>query len=751
MLYPLRERPMPDINASPSRPGPSAALRLLRHKSLPMAACSLLVIAGVLFCYIQQPRLMRMLDLKIYDFMLYLYHDDKPGPVPAIIDLDEKSLAEFGQWPWPRFLLAELLQKLTDRGVAAIGLDVLLLEKDRTSPFHVRKDLKQYLNVDMGFTNLLEELGDYDKLLGKRLKSMPVVLGSYGRYEEQVEKEGIDPPGVNVIQQKLPGAIPFEPLVSNAKDLLLPLPELLESAPIGLLNMNPDDDGIVRRIPLLSVHDGKFYPTLSLRTLMRAMSQRNLILRVGEDGLQAVRVGPFTIPTPPDGNIVIPYRGTAKTYPYFSAADVLKGDLPEGALRNRIVFIGTSAAGLLDIRITPLERVYPGVEVHATVLDAILQQRFLFAPPWTPGAQALAVILCGLLAAAAFGLTPPRVYLLAGAGMLGATIYASAHLFKQGVFFSPLYIAIVIVLQGGLLLFMRFRQEEKQKNVLRGAFSRYVAPEVVERIARLSGNIFAGEERELSIMFTDIRGFTSISENLGPEKVVALLNRYFTPMTALVRGSKGTLDKFIGDALMAYWNAPLDVPDHPRLAVGAALGMQKRLDELNVKLVEDFGLSIKMGVGLHTGKAYVGNMGSEELLNYTLIGDSVNLASRLEGLCPKYGVGLVVSADTKTGCGDSFAFQLLDELRVKGKKKSVLIYTAMPLEEGEARAGELADFEAARSLYAKGNFAGAGILFAALAETFPDHGLYRLYSERCSIMVETPPEAWDGVWTMTSK
>jgi adenylate cyclase len=264
--------------------------------------------------------------------------------------------------------------------------------------------------------------------------------------------------------------------------------------------------------------------------------------------------------------------------------------------------------------------------------------------------------------------------------LIGAVLFASRQLFLDGLFVSPLYGVLTTLLCGGTLLCLRFWQEEKQKLLLRGVFSRYVSPEVVKRITRERGDLFAGEERELSILFTDIRGFTTLSESLSPQDVVRLLNRYFTPMTALVRDRQGTLDKFIGDALMAFWNAPLAVPGHPALAVDAALAMQEKLAEMNGELEADFGIRLAMGAGIHTGMAYVGNMGSDDLVNYTLIGDSVNLTSRLEGLCKHYGVPVVVSGEVAEQCeqsGAAFSFQYLDSVQVKGREKPVAIYQPM--------------------------------------------------------------------------
>ena len=708
------------------------------------------VIGCMLFGYLQQPRFIRMLDHKLYDAMLAHYGSRDVSPLPVIVDLDDASLKEYGQWPWPRFVLAGLLERLAQQGARAVGVDVLLIEPDRTSPDRVRADLHRFLDLDVTVTGLPDMLRDYDALLAEVMRRLPVVLGMYGDFAPGAAPPPYVPRSVGTVVQKRPDAAPYPhaPLVAGS---LLPPLEIFADTPVGLLNMSPDEDGVVRRIPLLVQHGDAVYPSLALRTLMLALGQTTLAQRVGPDGLEALRVGQYTVPVSPDGSLTIPYAGKARTYPYYTAMQVLKGDVPPEALNGRIVFLGTSAPGLLDIRITPLDRVYPGVEVHATVLDSIVQQHFLTVPPYAPGLQVLGIVLCGLAAALAFGFARARIYIPAGAALAGAVAYASISLFRDGTVLSPLYAVCTIVLMGGTLLLMRFWLEERQKSVLRSAFSRYVAPEVVDRISKLKGDVFAGEAVELSIMFTDIRGFTSISERLSPEQVVELLNRYFTPMTALVRGNRGTLDKFIGDALMAFWNAPVPVQDHPVLAVETARAMQAGVEAINPGLEAEFGVRLAIGVGLHTGTAYVGNMGSEELLNYTLIGDNVNLASRLEGLCPRYGVGIVVSGETAGRCAARFVFQRLDRLRVKGKQQPVDIFTPLSPEEGAMRQEELERHEVALAAYGDGRFDEAHELFVQLWRTCGEARLYALYAERCAELAASPPDDWDGVWTMTSK
>ncbi len=720
-----------------------------RGTGLHVVAVGLAAVACVLVLYMAQPQLAQLFDLKIYDELLPLRQLDQHSQIPVIVDIDEESLARYGQWPWPRYLVAELLDKLEAGGAAAVGLDIMFAEEDRSSPRVLHQYLKRDKGVDIVVQDLPEELWDYDTLLARVLAGKNVVLGFYARFTDTPATRTL-PPGVGIAAREKPGAVPFDQQLKTASDAVLPLPVMQEQAPVGFINVAAGLDGVIRRVMLLVGLDGKVYPSLALRTLMQAMHQDSLVVFSGSDGLESIRLGNYVIPVTPEGFMLVPFQGGAKTYAYISAGDVLAGTVDQAALRNKIVFVGTSAPGLVDIRATPFARVLPGVEVHAAVLDAILSQNFITAPPWTPGAQMLAIAFFGAVAAAAFGLARPRVYIPVALLLLASPVLVSIRMFMEGIFISPLYVMLTVLAQGVVLLFLRFIQEERQKLVLRNAFSHYVSPEVVSRITHLRGNLFAGEERELSILFTDIRGFTSISEKLSPQQVVSLLNRYFTPMTALVRDNQGTLDKFMGDALMAFWNAPLDVPEHAKLAVSSALSMQESLGALNSELREEFGVEIRIGVGVHTGSAYVGNMGSDDLVNYTLIGDNVNLASRLEGLCPMYGAPIIVSESTMLQCGDAFAFQYVDTLRVKGKQQPVTIYLPMPTAEYAQRLEEIRAWDAARELYGGGHFISALSAFEELQKRFPGVRLYAFYAERTRGLAASPPAAWDGIWSLGS-
>jgi len=711
----------------------------------------LCITAAMMFAYIKQPPMLVRLDLAIYDLLLPLRAAPEPSPVPVIIDLDEASLAKYGQWPWPRYLVADLLDSLTAYGVAVIGLDIMFVEADRSSPERVRENLLRDKGLNFEYSGIPQDFNDYDLILAQALQRNPAVLGAYAFFSGE-GGEAPPPPSSGVIERDKPSAVPWRQFMPEAKSALLPLPKLRGTSPLGFINAGPDMDGIVREIPIVVRVGDNIHPSLPLRVLMLGLGIRNLTLESGPYGLEAVRLGnKLSIPVTPRGMLRIPFIGPSRTYPYYSAADVLARHIPEEALQGRVAFVGTSLAGLMDLRSTPYDPSCPGVEVHAAAVDAILTGNAVILPFWTPTAQLGIILVAGLLSTLAFGFAQARVYLPLAAALMAGTIILARSLFSQGLFLSPLYGVLAVAALGAFLLLVRFWQEELQKRRLRGIFSRYVSPEVVSRITRTAGDLMAGEERKLSVMFTDIRSFTSMSEKLTPQEVVILLNRYFEPMTALVRTNSGTLDKFIGDALMAYWNAPLDVPDHPVKAVETALSMQETLPSLNERLLAELGLEVRIGVGTHTGRAFVGNMGTMDFANYTVIGDNVNLASRLEGLCPQYGVGIVVSGETKEACGGAFSFQSLDIIRVKGKMQPVAIYLPLRLEEAEKRREELTVWEEAWENYTTGDFTAAETRFAVLCENFPETKLYAIFADRLRLLKKTPPSAWDGVWTGTHK
>lgn len=707
---------------------------------------ALLAVVCLLACIWSSSRLFERPDNFVYDIFMRAQAPKPVHQVPVIIDIDEKSLAEHGQWPWPRYLMADLVRKLCANGVMAIGIDILMADPDRSSLARIRDELAKRFDVQLDLTGLPDKLLDNDAMFAQALREYPVVIATQIA-DARVAKLPRSPKVVEKVSSG--GLSPLESII-RTNGLVLPLPAFADVAPVGIITALPGSDGVIRKIPLLVRIEDNIYANLGLRTLMRAMNKDTLRLRSGKDGLESLGFGKIEHDIGHDGLFMPLYRGKGRSYPYYSATDVLQGRIGPDLLAGRVAFVGTSAASLLDIRNTPTDPVMPGVEVHATIVDNLLTGQGIRRPDWEKGGQVMLALVAGVLAILCFSLAPAITYLPLTIAMLTAGVWSSWRLFEDQIFFSPVPLALAIVMCAVIILPLRFWRVEKGRREIRQAFSRYVAPDVVTRIVERGGKPLAGQQKEMTILFTDVRGFTSLSENLDPGQVVALLNSYFTPMTACVKAREGTMDKFIGDALMAFWNAPLDVEKHAVKAVDAGLAMQKELDRLRPLFLRDFGVEINMGIGINTGMVHVGNMGSEELLDYTSIGDNVNLASRLEGLCKRYGVGIVISATTANACAGEYRFRQLDRIRVKGKNLAVDIFT--PIDKTDVNQSHEEMWSEALGLYLGGEFARASRLFADLGSSSPAMDVAcQLYLDRCKIMIASPPEHWDGVWTYDSK
>ena len=722
-----------------------------------LAASILMVIL-----FITHPPFLKLLDYKLYDQFLREYHDDKATDIPVVIDLDEKSLAELGQWPWPRYRVAMLLKYLQAYGASAIATDIVFAEPDRTSPTVFREQLKKEMKVDVKIEGLPPALADNDKLLAHNLKSGPFVLGFDFRTEKVLRDDGVahETMGcfvkpVNVAIKSMPGAPSPHDILLRAEEAICPLPILTMATPrTGFITISPDLDSVYRRVPLLFSWNKKFYPSLALASIMQATGMKSMIITMSPIGVASIRLGPIVIPTDSRGRMLINFRGPMKTFQYISASDVLNKKLKPGALQGKICFLGTSATGLKDIRATPLDPGYPGVEAHCTVVDNILSKQFLTVPDWANGLELVLMVGVGLLTTVLLMWAKAGWLILPLIGLGYGMWYGSVKMFTDyDYYISPLYAYLNLALTFTLLTVIKFWREEHAKKFIHGAFAHYLAPSVITQIMDNPDALsLEGQEKDITIQFSDVRSFTSLSEKLTPTQVTDLLHDYLTPMTRIITEHEGTLDKFIGDAVMAFWNAPLDIENHEEKSLLAALAQQDKLEELNKEFIEKFGFTIAVGIGIHSGPVRVGNMGSADLFDYTLIGDNVNLASRLEGLTKFYGQKLVVSQVIADACKGKYYFRILDSVRVKGKVEPVTIYTAYTLEKAEGRKEELDLYEKAHDLYLKQEFDRARELFEQLKGMDAEPLLYDMYIERCAHLKEAPPgEDWDGVFTHKTK
>ncbi len=678
----------------------------------------------------------------------------------VIIDIDEKSLGKFGQWPWPRTRVADLVQRLTDLDAAVIAFDIVFAEPDRMSP-SLAADT--FPNLDEDTRSKLKALPSNDQIFANVLRKSPVVLGESGLpYAAPRTDLKLPLTGLATI-----GGDP-RPFLFDFPGLLRNVPILEEASPgRGLFTIKTERDGIVRRVPMIMVAQGDLMPTLTFEMLRIVTKSNTILVKSDEAGMRSVGVPGFELPTDRNGQLWVHFsRHDPKRF--VSAADVLEGKIGKDVISRKLILIGTSAVGLLDLKTTPLDPVMPGVEVHAQVLESALTGSILSQPNYAIGAEILAAIL---FATAIIWLTPilRPILLLTFGGvivciLIGTSWYFYSYRNLLIDFTFPLVSSTGIYL---VLVFSSYFSEQKQRRRIRSAFGQYLSPALVEQLAQSPEKlVLGGEERDMTIMFSDVRGFTTISESFkhDPQGLTSLMNRFLTPLTYAILDRKGTIDKYMGDAIMAFWNAPLNDHAHQINACEAALDMIDRIEVLNVerekeaRLLGKSHIPMHVGIGLNTGICVVGNMGSDLRFDYSVLGDSVNLASRLEGQSKSYGVPIIAGSKTALAAKDKFAILEIDFITVKGKKEPEVIY-AIAGREDVAQSGH---FQRLRNLsiemlscYRSQDWDGAlsALLRARIADekkTFT--ALYDLYSERIeAFRLTPPPDDWDGVYALTTK
>ncbi|WP_417911620.1 CHASE2 domain-containing protein [Candidatus Electronema sp. TJ] len=702
------------------------------------------------------PLLLNELRLRSFDQLMAQLPVPLAKPPVVIVDIDPKSLREFGQWPWPRSRTAELIRAVAAAGPTVIGLDMVFAEPDRSSPVRLTESKP---DIPSGVRDYLLNLPDNDQVLAETLASspVPVVLGHI--FTHQAGSSAILKSGSFLLRDHDPA--PFLHRFSGA-DANLPL--FAQAAQgSGFFNIVPESDAIVRRLPLLINFQDGLYPSLTLAMLQAAAGGQPIEVSSNENGVRAVQVGPHLIPTTMRGELLVSFSApldeasfsdAARRLPYISAADILAGRFDRAALRQAYVLVGTSALGLFDLIAVPVSEAFPGVEFHGHALNTILDGSYLRRPEWLRGLEVVQLCVIGLLLTMLLPKAGAAGGLLITLGVVGGSILFTLWNFL----WNSLLVDMVAPSATAFFLFaaltlLNYFAEERKTSRLRAAFSQYLAPAVVEELVKNQDSlVLSGEERELSILFSDIRGFTSMAERMRPEALCGFLNEYLTPMTAAVMDRRGTVDKFIGDAVMAFWNAPVRTPEHTRHACECALAMLNELEELNRDWLKRGLPSIHIGIGIHCGTARVGNMGSKQRFEYTVIGDSVNLASRLEGLTKYYGADIVVSGAVHEAVDvESMVFQQIDTVRVVGKSEPVAIFQLMRADCWRERAEEMKMYEKAFALYSFGKFEDADPLFQTLTERHPESKLYALYSGRCRNLIENPPAHWDWITDMRSK
>ena len=759
------------------------------------------MIMGFLAIYYNDPYPLQFMRAKTFDY----YQKLKPREIPApaakpvtIVDLDENSLAEIGQWPWSRDVVAKMVKNLTQMGAVLVAFDIVFAEPDPMNPSLIANSID---GLDEETKAKLSLLPDNDDILAQVMKKSRVVLGQTGYWEER-EADAVAPPPI-----KKSIALKGKKGAPDPGIWLIKFPSLVRNIPIiekyaaghGIFTVEGEPDGIIRRVPTVFRFGDDIYPALSVEMMRVAFQRPTIQLRYDAAGIKAIGIaskGQF----PPNG-LELPTDSNGRVWPYFShrdpakyvsARDVLSGNVKPEMIRGKLIIVGTSAAGLLDIRSTPIDAIIPGVEVHAQLIEAAMHNTYLSRPNYFNAAEMFMIIVGGLLMVVLVPWVGAKWTMILFVTLTGGSFATSWFLFA-GIDFQPLpemFPALALNSKGGLLFdagfavasililyttltYSSYAKEEKQRRQTRDAFSKYLSPDMVKRVAENPGELkLGGDKREMTLLFCDVRGFTTISEQFDAEGLTALINKLLTPLTNVILARQGTVDKYMGDCIMAFWNAPLDDENHAYNGCLSALAMLGEMGPLNDRLEQEAieegrkHIPLKVGLGLNTGECVVGNMGSDQRFDYSVLGDTVNLAARLEGQSKSYGMNVVLGPTTWGAVKDRLATIDLDFIQVKGKTSGTLIYGLM----GGADIMDVPEFVTlkkmisdAMDIYREQKFDEAAEMFKQIRALGSDENrpwtleinldvLCDLYEERIAEYKITPPaEDWNGVFIATTK
>jgi adenylate cyclase len=717
---------------------------------------------------------LELLELKTMDLRFLSRGVREPEGTVVLAVIDEKSLDKEGKWPWPRSKIAKLINYLSEDGAKVVGFDIGFWEPDENSNLAFFRELESKirgLRLDhKALTRFLEEsmtLANNDLILANAIKQSKakIVLGYFFHMsaEElgyQMDEEMISDKISQISKSRYPvqffhRGTDIEPFFeAHVPESNLPiLNEAADSS--GYFTIIPDQDGIVRWSPLVIKCGEEIFAPISIMSIWHYLDRPQLIAKVAPYGIEGIQLGDINIPTNETGQMMINYLGPPQTFAHYPITDIINNKYPKGEFAGKIVLVGATAVGMYDIRNTPFSPVFPGPEVHATVIDNVLSGQFLDRPEWTKIFDLLAIILIGIVT----GLVVPRLSAVKGiifaVGLFIAYIFLTRYLFvRHDLWFNMIYPLGALVIIYISLTIYRYLTEEKERKKIKGAFTYYVSSSVVNEMLKHPEKLkLGGDRKELSILFADIRGFTTIAEGMSPEELVHLLNEYLTVMTDIIFKYDGTLDKYMGDAIMAIYGAPLDLPDHPSMACRSALEMMSELKKLNEKWAAEGKKPMDIGIGINTGPMMVGNMGSEQRFDFTVMGDAVNLGSRLEGANKSYKTNVIISEYTYEEVKHEFLCMELDSVRVKGKKEPVKIYSLVGYKDlPETQYTTINQFNQGISLYKERKWDDAIHVFETISTMYPNFYVAQVYIERCRDLKNNPPPAeWDGVYVMTTK
>jgi len=739
----------------------------------PLLICFFIIFAGI-FAYWHGISFLDLMELKTIDLRFETRGQIPPSDHVVIAVIDEKSIDKEGKWIWPRSKMADLVTKLSKAGAKVIGFDIGFFEPDDKKIVSTINDIQRTIhNHDIRkneIDNYLENLKKHannDQLLADAIKnsSARIVLG-YFFHMDSTESGHINENEISIHQDNISGS--RYKFIRYASENAQNIPLIEARAPqsniktistatdyCGFFNMLPDKDGVVRWMPAVFRCRETLYAPLSIITTS-AWLDSPVSLNIGENGVQKLRIGKLNVPTDELGRILINYRGPQKTFPHISVTDILNDNITDSAVKDKIVLVGATAIGIYDLRVTPFENVFPGVEIHANVIDSILAGDFMYQPAWAGIFDIMAIIIAGLI----LGIVLPRAGGISGAAVVSALfagyILLCQYLFSQkGMVINLVYPLAIMILVYISITAYKYFTESRQKKFIKNAFSTYLAPAVVRQLINSPEKlVLGGEKRKITAFFSDVQGFTSISENLNPEELVELLNEFLTEMTDIILKYKGTVDKFEGDAIIAFFGAPNEIENQAEVACTACVDMQKRLSEMRKNWKISGKPELYMRIGLCTGPAVVGNMGSKTRMDYTMMGDTVNTAARLEGVNKIYGIYTLISEKTCTEASSKIITREIDSINVIGKNEPLRVYQILGyLEDIDENINKTTDnYSKGLDAYRKQNWDKAAGFFKAALELTPDDGPSKTMLLRCNeYKINPPPKNWDGSFSMKTK
>jgi len=735
------------------------------------------VIPVALVLFLSDFQFFRLMELKTLDLRMASRGPLVPGNETAIAAIDEKSISELGRWPWPRSTIARLVDLLKKGGAKAIGFDIVFSEPDDRADLKtidaLTAEMKKSGVTDSNVLNLLQRqrasAGEDGILAASIQKASNITLGYFFHFSQQEnEKElahitqyRMEDHAARIVNSRYSAV---NSLSGTSNDGYLPrafAPEtnisILAAAAqnSGFFNTLPDSDGSNRWAPLVVALGENYYSSLAVSMVCSYLDFPVLSLNLESYGANSIGIGEKTIPTNESGQLLINYLGPPRTFPHYSVADILSGTIPPDTFRDKIVLVGATAVGIYDLRVTPFSSTFPGVEIHATVIDNILHENFLTHSSFIRMIDVGAIILFGLI----MGLLVSRLRPISGmaSALLIIAVFIAMNFlafFRFNVWLNLVYpLTTMMMIYLGITIYHYFKEEQEKKKI-RSAFQYYLTSSVINEMLKNPGKLkLGGDRRNLTVLFSDIRGFTTISEKMTPEELIMLLNEYLTAMTNQVFYYDGLLDKYMGDAIMAVFGAPLDQPDHARRACLTALAMMRELRRLQNKWEAEGRPVFDIGIGINSGEMVVGNMGSAMRFDYTVMGDMVNLGSRLEGANKEYGTNIIISELTYNHVKDTICCREIDSVRVKGKTRPVRIFELLGEKKDEPGYQNLIKvFATGLTLYRDGKWDDAIAAFQDACKIKHDDFVSTTYIERCKTLKQHPPaHPWNGVFVMTKK